>query len=259
MDIHAPISIQYISDIHLDVNHYSNYSDILKPTGDILILAGDISSVIYQELPKFLKWCKARWNKVIFVPGNHEYYNDGFSMDLVEKMLETICQEHGVIFVQKSVIPLRHDLHLLVCTLWSDINGAEATVKYRMQDFTMIPDMNIVKWKEIYVDHVNWLTENIDKYNGDVVVVTHHAPLLYGTANPFYEGTLGNRAYASDLGHLVSKTKGWIFGHTHYYTNITHPGNIGTDGTCMQIPVLSNPVGYNHETTGYKPDRVLKV
>jgi predicted MPP superfamily phosphohydrolase len=250
--------IQYISDIHLDINESSNFSNLLKPAGDVLILAGDISSPLYHKLPKFLKWCHEHWDKVILVPGNHEYYNTKgkYNMIEVEKTLENICQETGIIFAQKSVISLRSDLHLLACTLWSDINGAEITVRNRMSDFKMIPDMNIEKWKGIYSDHVNWLTENIEKYNGNVVVVTHHAPLLYRTANPFYEGTIGNRAYASDLGYLVKKTKGWIFGHTHHYTDIIYPEDAKPgSGT----PVLSNPSGYFHEDTGYKLDKFLEL
>ncbi len=258
------VRIQYISDIHLDINGTSLWSDFLKPVGDVLILAGDISSPTYPKLPKFLKWCSQRWDKVIFTPGNHEYYNrkGKFKMNDIEKKLESVCQENGIIFAQKSVIPLRPDLHLLVCTLWSDINGAEQTVRHRMNDFSMIPDMNIEKWKETYADHVSWLSEKIDEYDGNVVVVTHHAPLLHGTSNPFYEGTFGNQAFASDLGHLVAKTKGWIFGHTHHYTDMLYPGKdrgpLGSEkGT--GVPVLSNPLGYRHENTGYKTDRVLEI
>nr|QBK85856.1 MAG: calcineurin-like phosphoesterase [Marseillevirus LCMAC101] len=249
------VRIQYISDLHIDVNAYKNWSDLLNPTGDILILAGDISSPLYHGLSKFLKWCSQHWNKVIFIPGNHEYYNNSgkFKMDQVEKMLESICQKHGVIFAQKSVISLRPGLHLLACTLWSDINGVELTVRNSMRDFSMIPDMNIEKWKRIHTEHVDWLTKNIDKYD-NVVIATHHAPLIYGTANPFHEGTLGNKAYASDLGHLVAKTKGWIFGHTHHYTDITYPGDAGDP-----VPVLSNPLGYRHEKTGWKTDRILEL
>lgn len=250
----ARTRIQYISDIHLDVNGYSNWSDILKPVGDVLVLAGDISSPLHHKLPKFLSWCSNRWDKVVLIPGNHEYYNmkGKYNMNEVEKKLEDVCQENNVIFAQKSVIPLHPDLNLLACTLWSDINGAERTVKHRMNDFSMIPDMSIEKWKGIYTDHVNWLTENIDKYDGNVLVATHHAPLLYGTANPFYEGTFGNQAYASDLGYLVEKTKGWIFGHTHHYTDILYPEKTG-------VPVLSNPCGYRHEKTGYNLDSVLEI
>jgi len=250
--------IQYISDVHLDINGQTSFSDLLKPAGDILILAGDISSPLYHKLPKFLKWCRERWDKVVLVPGNHEYYNakGKYNMVEVEGKLGDICQKSGVIFAQKSVVPLRPDLYLLACTLWSDIDGAEIVVRNRMNDFRMIPGMNIEKWKEIYTNHVNWLAENIEKYDGDVVVVTHHAPLLYGTADPFYEGTFSNQAYASDLGHLVKKTKGWIFGHTHHYTDIIYPeGAEPGSGT----PVLSNPSGYRHEDTGYKLDKVLEL
>jgi predicted phosphohydrolase len=263
--------IQYISDLHLDINGFkeTHWANLLKPVGDILVLAGDISSPLYDKLPNFFKWCSERWDKVVFTPGNHEYYNTKgkYNMSDIEKMLETQCQENGVIFAQKSIIPIRSDLNLLACTLWSDINGAEHTVRRRMNDFSMIPDLNIEKWKGTYADHVKWLTENIDKYNGDVVVVTHHAPLLYGTANPFYEGTFGNQAYSSNLGHLVRKTKGWIFGHTHHYTDILYPDTESPEDSELEpgltesdkVPVVSNPCGYRHENTGYKSDRVIEL
>ena len=48
---------------------------------------------------------------------------------------------------------------------------------------------------------------------------------------------------------ICAKIICWIFGHTHWYTDILYD----------DIPVLSNPHGYRHEKTGYKSDKIINI
>ena len=175
------------------------------------------------------------------------------------------CRNMDIIYAQKRVVSLPGGLKLLACTLWSDINGYECAVRQHMQDFTSIYDMNIEKWKNTYTDHLNWLTGKINEYNGNVIVATHHAPLIKGTSSRIFENTPTNHGYSTDLGNLVSKTKGWIFGHTHYVTNMQYFPKDSTDPIPVNpipvnpIPVVSNPVGYRQENTCYKKDAIFYI
>ena len=73
----------YASDIHLEFGK----PDFTLPDADVLILAGDIVPVIDLESSKtligtyalhFFKEVSAKYNKVIWCPGNHEYYGTTF-------------------------------------------------------------------------------------------------------------------------------------------------------------------------------------
>ena len=71
--------IQYMSDLHLEFQENSRYLryNELPVTGDVLVLAGDISYFKDKTAPvmNFWKWASKNYRQVLIVPGNHEYYN----------------------------------------------------------------------------------------------------------------------------------------------------------------------------------------
>ncbi len=250
------LRLQYTSDLHIDINKYDNWKKFLVPSAEVLVLAGDIAQADNHKLSKFLKWCTSLdggWKTVIFLPGNHEYYqkrNSKNSIEETDEKLRTMCEASGVIFAQELDIQIPGtEYHLLACTLWTNIDQHEATVRQRMSDFSKIPGLDIMKWKELNKRHLEWLQAKIEQYGKKSIVVTHHSPLLYGTSKPEHEGTSGDRGFVNDLPHLVEKVGCWIFGHTHHKTNLLHEG----------VPVLSNPAGYRGEHKNYDPSCVVSL
>lgn len=241
------IKVQYCSDLHIDVNSLLAWDDMIKPFADILIIAGDTCQISYRLLPKFLKWCSEQFKLIIFVPGNHEYYNNKLNIEECDMGLNILCEKFdNIFFGQKLIHYLSDNVVLLTCTLWTNIDGVEQRVRKHMNDFSKIPEMNILKWKDLHNDHLNWLEKQItylreqnDKLK--ILVITHHAPLSRHTSAEQYEGTLENKAFVNELDELVLKTDGWIFGHTHHKTIINFNG----------IYVMSNPVGYRFEKLEY--------
>ena len=72
------IKIQYASDLHLEFAENSRYikSHPLKVVGDMLLLAGDIGYLgddNYDKHP-FWSWASDNFERVIVIPGNHEFY-----------------------------------------------------------------------------------------------------------------------------------------------------------------------------------------
>ena len=77
--------------------------------------------------------------------------------------------------------------------------------------------------------------EGKNKDKNEVIVVSHHAPLITGICHPRYlpkdkkTGKLdrcayGNYAFSSDLERLLGDPiVAWIFGHTHYRVQYQHP------------------------------------
>ena len=79
------MQLQIISDIHLNFHNDGgdSFLDSVPVKANYLILAGDISE--HKTLIKSLHKVCARWNKVILVLGNHDYY--GSSVEETRKLV----------------------------------------------------------------------------------------------------------------------------------------------------------------------------
>lgn len=232
-------NIQYVSDLHLEFEpDRTEFEDILQPSfivnevnknSNILILAGDICTT--QHLPvltRFLKYCKLYWRKVIYIPGNHEYYYSSF--DEANKILNDLCEQEGVIFAYEKVIQLKlkvnpnaslseEKLVTIICTtLWSELNLKYVEeIKAAMNDYKLIKDFTPEKAIELHNRAKQFINENVNRLGGDIrIVATHHAPLLKGTGFPKYEGNELNSAFCSDCSSLMPNVNYWIYGHTHF-------------------------------------------
>jgi hypothetical protein len=198
--------------------------------------------------------------------GNHEYYGN-IDMTTTEREFRTLgTTVPGVIPMLNNTVYLRDpvDNRLIAfhgTTLWSAL---EPPPKEKINDFCRIkiidpttgqlrcwrPDESYQKYQQ----NVTWVDSAIDK-NKDIVnvVISHHAPLAYGTYSPDYNDspTLGN--FVSNLGWLIEKHAAslqlWVFGHTHYKCDLAHAG----------VRVVSNPLGYTNENTGYEAGFVVEV
>ena len=78
--------LRIASDLHLEfhlpytVDHYEMFPPDDRDKDAILILAGDICTAVkMKEYLPFFRELGRRFNPIIFVAGNHEYYNDKYS------------------------------------------------------------------------------------------------------------------------------------------------------------------------------------
>lgn len=99
------IKITFISDTH------NKHKEITKdlPGGDILICAGDISSMGYQhEINEFAKWFNSlyQYQYKIFIAGNHDF---GFQV-YKDKMKEVISFYDKITYLEDNFIII-DDLH----------------------------------------------------------------------------------------------------------------------------------------------------
>ncbi len=72
------MKLQYASDLHLEFGENSRWlkAHPLVPTGELLVLAGDIGYIgddNYSRHP-FWDWASDNFSEVIVIPGNHEFY-----------------------------------------------------------------------------------------------------------------------------------------------------------------------------------------
>lgn len=261
--------IQYASDLHLEFNR----SDIvLEPVAPVLVLAGDIGDPTSAQYRAFLADCARRWEHVVVVAGNHEFYNRKgrhlwrfglYTPDTVAVRLAACrwaAMEAGanVHFLERESVVI-DGVRFLGCTLWSDVSGAEEIVGRRMSDYAMIAraegeplePADVLTWHQR--DRA-WLEAEIaGEGSAPIVVVTHHLP-TYALIAEQFAGSPLNAGFASHLDNALVRppVRAWICGHSH------QAGRVDVNG----VTCVLNPVGYPYPLepyTGFREDAVVTV
>lgn len=243
------VKIQLISDVHLEFKQ----NIPISPVGDILMLAGDIATVESMDsYDLFIGGCSKMYKYVVVIMGNHEYWS-AKGMEHAIKRYSSVCNKYSnVHFLDKSFVDLE-GFRILGCTLWTNIPSEHAYVIENV-----VNDYNRIKIKkggrkykikcadvqEWHFEEKRWLKSQIEQSNLPVIVVTHHSPLFERSPKSL------DYAYHSDLsGLMCDKVKLWCHGHTHQYRNIKEGDTI----------ILSNPVGYPKEETGYLKEKFIEL
>lgn len=248
----------YVSDLHLEMLNTTDISELLPlyhlkvNTGDKVYLAllGDIGNPFQPNLEEFLGKIKSRFDRIFYVPGNHEYYNLGGETrckSSFEQELEKICQKfQNITLLNNKTVDL-DGIKLIGTTLWTNIPDANAKdIERYIADYHLMRDDN---GNRITITDMNrWNAEAIDFIKREItdspcVVLTHHAPLFstdkYYTCDPIYIGSKLSSAYHNDLLNLIKQPIiAWLFGHTHYSCSFRLPNN---------ILICSNQLGYTGE------------
>jgi predicted phosphohydrolase len=259
--------VQYISDLHLEMEpNRINFDDIIVPVNSteetstrILLLVGDICTTQYLDLlRRFLKYCKTFWNIVAYIPGNHEYY--GNSILTANGVLEKLCNEESVLFCPKKLISIpnrkKNSSLIIICTtLWSALEKEhEEEITNRLNDYRLIEGFKPQDSNSMHQDMKNFIAisvENCKKLDPscDILVATHHAPVLQGASFPYHVGNSINSAFCSDCTDVMTNVNYWIFGHTHY-----NPDPFAIRNTVLH----SNQRGYQGSAKNYN-SRVFLV
>lgn len=213
---------------------------------DLLVLAGDISNK-----PK-TRWKaafarlsdKIDLDKVHVFPGNHDFYD--FRLD-DEHRLADFARASGVHYTNCNTI-VRPGLRLICTTLWTDFTlppgriQNENYIPTRMNDFRYIRlargGYRRIKPGDLVSLHLSqkaWLLAQLSTpFDGQTIVVTHHAPTPEVLpTGPGFEPDLA-AAYASDLTQDIAhyQPDAWLFGHCH----AARPARIGrTDISCVSL------------------------
>ena len=274
------MKLSIASDIHLE------FGDVtLENTDntDILILAGDIcitheldsfpeGSVIVQENQQrmydraqryrdFFKDVCSKWQYVLYVAGNHEFYHSKFHHGL--KVLDILAAEiDNLYFLENDFINI-NDVKFLGATLWTNMDNMDPLTmqcaRYGMNDYRTITndrkpigeEGNILYSKldpkdtiERHVRSASWLDVNARNTNQQVVVITHMAPTFASISDEFRGDPL-NGAYASDLSEMIMDNTNithWFHGHMHAPSDYMV-------GNCR---VVANPCGYPGQIPDWK-------
>lgn len=114
--------IRIASDLHLEFNHNYRLPVFENESDTILILAGDIcvADLINHALP-FFEDVSNRFYSVLYVFGNHEYYN-GSIHSAERKISSALKNLINIEILNEKSVEIRGDV-FIGATLWTDYNG----------------------------------------------------------------------------------------------------------------------------------------
>ncbi|KAF4633520.1 hypothetical protein G7Y89_g4603 [Cudoniella acicularis] len=245
-------SFQILSDLHLEVGQqYLSYE--IPPSAPYLILGGDIGRLIdFDSYLAFLARQTNNFKTVFLVLGNHEFcgLSSAGALEQAKKLeAEPILGGKLILLHQKRFDFPDSSITILGCTLWSRIlEEAREIVQMKVKDFQKIEDRTVDAHNRDHESDVTWLRAQVeeirkenegmgkDECQGDILVITHHAPSIQETARPEQVDNPWSSAFATDLLRDGGwpNVKMWIFGHTHFTTEFEKCG----------IRVVSNQRGY---------------
>jgi predicted phosphodiesterase len=266
------MKVALVSDLHLEFADL----DIKNTEGArVLVLAGDIMTA--QELHdfaeddatieigygtrrdkaamyrRFLKRCSDQFELVLYIAGNHEFYNGRWEQTLTT--LRNECAKfNNVHFIENNVFVL-DDVTFVGGTLWTDMNGGDPLTKQvvadSMNDYRIIRvesrDFGRLRPDDTIGRHIRTLEcirKTVDEDpTKKYFVIGHMAPSKLSTKPQYEDDTHINGAYSSNLSGFIMdrpQISVWVHGHTHHAFDYV----IG----CTRI--VANPRGY----VGYERD-----
>jgi DNA repair exonuclease SbcCD nuclease subunit len=268
------MKIQIVSDLHLefsDINiRNTNGADVLILSGDILVAEKLLrpNSAEGNVARDFLKRASFQFPHVVYIAGNHEFYNSGKFYQTVDD-LRNYCstQFNNVYFLERDTKVI-DDIVFVGGTLWTDMNKYDPltlhAVRDMMNDYRAIrndkngfvplkPADTCERHRQTRDYILQIVDDNKDK---KCVVVGHHSPSFQSCHEQYRNDYLMNGAYHSELSELIfdrPQIKLWTHGHTHHCF----------DYMIGETRVVCNPRGYESynwkEHTGWDPEKVVEI
>ena len=240
--------INFFSDIHLEFGTLG----VPDTQADLIIAAGDIG--IYKQ---GMDWLKSLKKPVIYVAGNHEFY-EGEYLSTVDALRKE-CKGSKVNFLECESHQVG-DVRFLGCTLWTQLGGKDnerqEQLRKSVNDFRKINYqkglMDYETYAELHRKSLDWMIGELAKpFSGTTVVVTHHAPTFWSWDDS--PKSLTRFAYCNDLKEIMHNhdISAWFHGHTHSVS----------DYRCAGTRILCNPRGYHGRQTvaGFSLHKTVRI
>lgn len=252
---------QIISDLHGEcLGSPKELWNFIIPSASIVIVAGDIHSYRLEET---LNELSTKFEKVIAILGNHDYY--------MNNILSVIDYKPDKSLLNENVVILNRDCYELVdvvfigCTLWSDFKNNDFSVnqnaKLNINDFYRIKKQDFSRFTpddaiEIFNLDKQFIIDSIEQYKNlgkKIVVITHFIPSYSLVLEKWktYNNLL-NYYFSGNCDSIIEKYNDdidyFIFAHSHD----------ATDKFLGNIRCICNPLGYPNENLIYET-KVIKL
>lgn len=256
---HALLSFQVLSDAHFEMlpRDYDITAKLPPVLAPVIVLAGDIYVGRNDNFRDIMQTIARRYEHVIYVLGNHEYYGFRtyvYAMDEVLRYIQQCCNSiPNVHILQDSEYTLR-GVTFVGGTMWTDIPPYEFPLAaYKMADFSVIgvkgqngavrelsPEDVTAMHEKTRSSLQQVLQRSTHATNPTkIVAVTHHAPSTLYPGNWYREDIYRPYYFATDVDDLLDHTPSlttWIHGHTHCFVNRVTPKG---------VRVVANARGYD--------------
>jgi predicted phosphodiesterase len=230
----AGFQAEVISDTHLNLWKYKpeEISAIFPGTSPNLILAGDIGDPDEESLYTALDIARKRYKRVIYVPGNHEFYNREPGSKKTPASTLTWFQNLDDQWSNFHFFYRRNELidgvRVLGATGWSTSpkggTWANTISAEGRQD-------------------IDFLEQGISRSKEPVLVITHY-PSTLRVLQENFKYKITQYDYAQDLERLYrNPVNTWIFGHVHQAHDFKIPYSSSMTGV-GEVHVVCNPYGY---------------
>lgn len=251
------MKIWYLSDLHIDFGkqNIKQYPEI-----DIVVILGDVGNKLSGW--SFIETLLNKGYIVLFVLGNHEYYNNSLKNIYTMKEIFNLWKDKEKLFPNFHILEndtfIFNNVKFIGSTLWTNFsNHKKETIDlfYKEQNdskiiFKTVRNMGFKRLGGTPINHedvtgfynnsIDFIKNEVSKpFEGHKIVLTHFAPSYQSIGEKYkpYINDYGN--YANDLDEYIknSDISYWLHGHIHttsYY-------NIGN------TIIACNPFGYRSE------------
>lgn len=249
------MKIRLLSDLHIE--GYSYYYEYAGE--DIVVLAGDIHTkfrhrFILDQIPSNVK--------ILFVAGNHEYYDEDF--DAVNDFFYELQAEYTNFYWLHNESIIIDGVEFFGGTMFTnweldnDTWTAKQKAKDGIADFTWItkkgrdglnrrwnPENHLQEHLSFRDGLVQWLNKPAEKR----VVISHFVPHPEGS-DPKFKGSWLNPYFLCDMTKYMQNINLWLYGHTHTSKDMMV-------GNCR---LVCNPRGYGDENSnGWIKDLIVEI
>jgi Icc-related predicted phosphoesterase len=235
------MKIQIMSDIHSEFHKDKGkcfVQSLDSSSVDVLILAGDVC-VLRNASKNIMEFLSEKYknSKILWVLGNHAYYNGRFEDGL--RRARKIADSFNNIFLLENEIVEIKGKRFLGSTLWFEDFPTNLLHEWSFSDFKCINGFrrNVYKQNRKSIEFFRR-----EMREGDIAI-THHLP-SYKCVNSFYKGSSLNCFFVCKMDSFIldKKPSHWIFGHTHSSCDLML-GN---------TRMIANPFGYINYDLNHK-------
>lgn len=260
-----------ISDLHVDFAGWDNSLLADIPRNMPVIIAGDIDNDVDRAC-SWLKAIRTEFDHVVWIPGNHDFYNLGFhktrlhvpgspplprTVPEIYRFYQNFSDANGIVFLHHKTWV--HDgVRFVGSTGWHNFQaGAPYTRQQQAQCYLdYMSDARYIRWagsdaiREIEMSALAdaiYIENQVNASQEPIVVVTHHVPhpflLVHKPHNVIW--TQLNGSFANTLLENIANKKihTWCFGHTHERQDRVIAG-------CRYV---NNARGYPGENDAWQP------
>lgn len=266
------MKIQILSDTHNEC--HDKPFEPARTDADVVVLAGDIGRSDHS-----FKWAAEHFKgkRIVMVAGNHDAWGAEWH-SLIARM-RTMAGRYGIDFLENDHVVI-DGVKFIGASLFTDMKlfGHRAYSDSLVQAQYVMPDFQRIRLAnpkarlkflaglmrpedsvELHKQSREYIEARLaEKFDGPVVVVTHHAPCTQSVEKKFENDPL-SPCFVSNLDQMIGDNPIalWVHGHTH----------TAFDYSISGTRVICNAVGYRdrwqgkrpEEVTGFRPDLVIRV